>query len=46
VYLTDGNGDFPAAPPELPVPWVVTARGRDLDGFPFGEAARLLEAQA
>jgi predicted metal-dependent peptidase len=42
VYLTDGYGDFPADPPELPVLWVVTAGGRALDAFPFGEAARLL----
>lgn len=43
VYLTDGYGDFPAEPPELPVLWVVTAGGRALEAFPFGEAVRLLE---
>jgi predicted metal-dependent peptidase len=43
VYLTDGHGDFPAEPPELPVLWVVTAGGRALESFPFGETARLLE---
>ena len=42
VYLTDGFGDFPAEPPEIPVLWVVTAGGRSLDVFPFGEAVRLL----
>jgi predicted metal-dependent peptidase len=42
IYLTDGFGDFPAEPPELPVLWVVTAAGRALDRFPFGEAVRLL----
>jgi predicted metal-dependent peptidase len=42
VYLTDGYGDFPAEPPELPVLWVVTAGGRALEAFPFGEAVRLL----
>lgn len=46
VYLTDGYGDFPAAPPELPTLWVVTAGGRALDAFPFGEAVRLLERAA
>lgn len=46
IYLTDGYGDFPAAPPELPVLWVVTAGGRALDSFPFGEVVRLLEEAA
>jgi predicted metal-dependent peptidase len=44
VYLTDGYGDFPAEPPDIPVLWVVTAGGKALDGFPFGEAVRLLES--
>lgn len=43
VYLTDGYGDFPTVPPELPTLWVVTAGGRALDAFPFGEAVRLIE---
>jgi predicted metal-dependent peptidase len=43
IYLTDGYGDFPEAPPELPVLWVVTSGGRALELFPFGEAVRLLE---
>jgi predicted metal-dependent peptidase len=43
VYLTDGYGDFPAEPPELPVLWVVTAGGRALEQFPFGQAVRMLE---
>lgn len=41
VYLTDGYGTFPQAPPELPVLWVVTPGGLDLAKFPFGEAVRL-----
>ncbi len=43
IYLTDGYGDFPDAPPELPVLWVVTSGGRGLELFPFGEAVRLFE---
>jgi MoxR-like ATPase len=46
VYLTDGYGDFPAEPPDLPVLWVVTPGGRALETFPFGEAVRLLETSA
>ena len=42
VYLTDGHGSFPKNPPQLPVLWVVTPGGLDLDRFPFGEAVRLL----
>ncbi len=42
VYLTDGYGTFPSAPPALPVLWVVTPGGLDLSRFPFGEAVRLL----
>jgi predicted metal-dependent peptidase len=42
VYLTDGYGNFPDTPPELPVLWVVTPGGLDLTQFPFGEAVRLL----
>ncbi len=42
VYLTDGYGTFPEKPPELPVLWVVTPGGLDLQKFPFGEAVRLL----
>lgn len=41
VYLTDGYGTFPAQTPELPVLWVVTPGGLDLQRFPFGEAVRL-----
>lgn len=43
VYLTDGYGTFPAAPPEDPVLWVVTSGGRPSEEFPFGEVARLRE---
>jgi predicted metal-dependent peptidase len=42
VYLTDGYGTFPQQPPTLPVLWVVTPGGLDLEAFPFGEAVRLL----
>jgi len=42
VYLTDGYGTFPNQPPALPVLWVVTPGGLDLEQFPFGEAVRLL----
>jgi predicted metal-dependent peptidase len=42
VYLTDGYGTFPAESPELPVLWVVTPGGLNLEQFPFGEAVRLL----
>ena len=44
VYLTDGYGNFPKQPPELPVLWVVTPGGLALEQFPFGEAVRLLSA--
>lgn len=43
VYLTDGYGDFPDNPPDVPVLWVATPGGRSLDAFPFGEIARLIE---
>jgi predicted metal-dependent peptidase len=39
VYLTDGYGDFPEKPPEIPVLWVVTKEG--YEDYPFGEVARL-----
>jgi predicted metal-dependent peptidase len=42
VYLTDGFCSFPSDVPELPVLWVVTPGGLDLNQFPFGEAVRLL----
>lgn len=42
VYLTDGYGDFPSKAPSLPVLWVVTPGGLNLQDFPFGEAVRLL----
>lgn len=41
VYLTDGYGQFPATPLEMPVLWVVTPGGLDDNKFPFGETARL-----
>lgn len=42
VYLTDGFGTFPAEPPALPVFWVLSPGGRDINTIPFGEAVRLL----
>ena len=42
IYLTDGYGSFPDEAPQLPVLWVVTPGGLELEGFPFGEAVRLL----
>ena len=36
------EGAFPEAPPRMPVLWVVTPGGRDLDTFPFGETTRLV----
>jgi predicted metal-dependent peptidase len=42
VYLTDGYGSFPNELPSLPVLWVVTPGGLDLQQFPFGEAVRLI----
>lgn len=42
IYLTDGFGDFPEQAPELPVLWVVTAGGRGLEVFPFGETVRMV----
>ena len=42
IYLTDGFGDFPEQAPELPVLWVVTAGGRGLEAFPFGETVRMV----
>jgi predicted metal-dependent peptidase len=43
VYLTDGFGTFPEAPPALPVLWVITPGGLDLAQIPFGERVRLVE---
>ena len=42
IYLTDGYGTFPDIIPQLPVLWVVTPGGLELEEFPFGEAVRLL----
>jgi predicted metal-dependent peptidase len=46
IYLTDGYGDFPPAPPPLPTLWVVTHGGLDSAEFPFGEVVRLIESGA
>jgi predicted metal-dependent peptidase len=45
IYLTDGFGAFPEAAPRLPVLWVVTPGGEELDAFPFGETVRLIAAE-
>lgn len=42
VYLTDGYGGFPAAPPEQPVLWVVSPGGLASPNFPFGKVVRLV----
>jgi predicted metal-dependent peptidase len=42
VYLTDGYGTFPDESPPLPVLWVVTPGGLDLERFPFGQTVRLI----
>ena len=41
IYLTDGYGDFPEAPPESPVMWVVNMGGLESTAFPFGQVVRL-----
>ena len=41
IYLTDGYGDFPEAPPRLPLLWVVPPGGLEDENFPFGEVLRL-----
>ncbi len=42
VYLTDGFGDFPSAPPYIPVLWVVPPGGAHESAFPFGRVIRLV----
>ena len=44
VYLTDGYGDFPATPPEMPVLWVIVGGGIESGRIPFGDTARLADA--
>lgn len=44
VYLTDGYGDFPPEPPELPTLWVVIPGGKSSEEFPFGEVVRLRQS--
>lgn len=41
IYLTDGDGEFPARPPEQDLLWVVTPGGMRNQHFPFGEVLRL-----
>jgi predicted metal-dependent peptidase len=42
VYLTDGYGTFPPQTPSLPVLWVLSPGGINVDAVPFGEAVRLI----
>jgi len=42
VYLTDGYGEFPRQPPELPVLWVICPGGLPSEEIPFGEVCRLI----
>jgi predicted metal-dependent peptidase len=42
IYLTDGFGTFPTDPPSLPVLWVLSPGGLNLQQVPFGETVRLL----
>lgn len=41
IYLTDGYGEFPSAPPSVPVLWVVSKGGLESSGFPFGQVVRM-----
>ncbi len=41
IYMTDGDGEFPAHAPSMPVLWVVCNGGLESHRFPFGEVARL-----
>jgi predicted metal-dependent peptidase len=43
IYMTDGFGDFPADEPRFPVLWAIVPGGLDEEGFPFGEAVRLVD---
>lgn len=38
IYLTDGYGDFPEAPPEYPVLWISTSEGVN---YPWGEVTHI-----
>ena len=42
VYLTDGMGEFPEEPPELPVLWVIVPGGLPSHEIPYGEVCRLI----
>ena len=44
VYLTDGEGTFPAQAPRRPVLWVVAPGGVADAKFPFGEVVRMRTA--
>lgn len=41
LYATDGIGRFPAAPPPVPVVWLLTATGAPESAVPFGACVRL-----
>ena len=44
IYFTDGFGDFPNDPPNIPVLWVVLPGGLDSKKFPFGRVVRMLRS--
>jgi predicted metal-dependent peptidase len=41
IYLTDGYGEFPSAPPAYPVLWVVAPGGLMDEEFPLGLVTRI-----
>lgn len=43
LYLTDGHGSFPQAPPSAPVLWIVPPGGARDEAFPFGSVVRLVD---
>lgn len=46
VYLTDGFGTFPSQPFTLPVLWVLSPGGLNVERVPFGETVRLIPDDA
>jgi predicted metal-dependent peptidase len=44
IYFTDGLGEFPEDPPNIPVLWVVLPGGLDSKNFPFGKVVRLIRS--
>lgn len=45
VYLTDGFGAPPAAPPPCDTLWVLIPGGCELDALPFGEGVRMIDSK-